>query len=556
MDRQRINAGGSRLLVPGDQQVFDVCIVGTGPAGIVCCLELAKRRPDFRILLLEYGAAAPGDNSLDRSIEVLNLVNHHPPAECTNKGLGGSSATWGGRCVTYDEIDFLDRPVIAGQCTWNLDFFNCVKGYYAAAADYMECGAPLFTIEECFPGQASRISQNYKAGDISDSCLERWSMPTRFGDRYREELAAAKNVELVQPFEVASIVGSPGAEDVRISGRVPDSSETRTYTAKKLVLAAGAQESTRLLLRNPNLFGKSEQIPKQLGLYYQGHISGKIASIVFTGDPKATDFGFLKDGEIYVRRRFQFSTTLLQKENLLSTALWLDNPLYSDPSHRSGTMSFIYLMMRLPVIGRRLAPPAIAHSITKGTQARLSLHFGNILRGFPKSFLEPASIFMRRYLAKRKLPGVFLYSPDNSYALHFHAEQVPVEENRMFLAEDGVTLKIAYGYVDADVDSVIRTHRILDEWLRKTGAGRLDYWYPEAELAERVRNQSKDGLHQVGTTRMSLTADDGVVNPDMQLWNNDRVYLCSSSVFPTSSQANPTFFLAACAARLAAHLAS
>ena len=92
--------------------IYDVCIVGSGPAGIIVALEYSRLNPDKKILLIEYGVQGQqGNNRLDDSIEIKNKVNHHDPYECTNKGLGGTSATWGGRCVMYDEVDFLDRPI-------------------------------------------------------------------------------------------------------------------------------------------------------------------------------------------------------------------------------------------------------------------------------------------------------------------------------------------------------------------------------------------------------------------------------------------------------------
>ena len=38
---------------------FDVIIVGAGPAGIFCTLELLKHNPALRILLLEKGIDLP-----------------------------------------------------------------------------------------------------------------------------------------------------------------------------------------------------------------------------------------------------------------------------------------------------------------------------------------------------------------------------------------------------------------------------------------------------------------------------------------------------------------
>jgi choline dehydrogenase-like flavoprotein len=528
-----------------------VCVVGAGLAGIIFCLELSRLRPDLKLVLLEYGEASPGENSLDNSIDVLTPKHHHPPGESTNKGFGGTSRTWGGRCVSYDEIDFLDRTILGENCTWDPSIFEDVKRYFTIAADYLECGPPHFSFAECFPDGKGAISDLFRSVEVTDDTLERWSRPTRFGEQHRKELEKRPNLTYLDPIEVHEITTSASGE-VAIKGSRRDSTESVAIQAATVIISSGAQETTRLLLKNPSLFGG--KVPHSLGKFYQGHVSGKIASIQFSGDPKKTDFGFHLDGGVYVRRRFQFTTEALVKHNLLNVALWLDNPLYGEASHKNGTLSFIYLMMKLPVLSRKLAPPSIAESVTKGGTSPVSAHLWNIVRNFPHSLLQPAALFAGRYLKAKKLPGVFLYNSQNRYALHFHSEQVPTEANYMRLGPDGNTLIIQYGYQREDVDSVIRAHDLLDKNLRSVNAGQLHYWHASDELPSAILAWSKDGIHQVGTTRISKGPDNGVVNYDLRLWSCDNVYVCSSSTFPTSGQANPTFLLAAFAARLADHI--
>jgi hypothetical protein len=512
-------------------------------------------------VLVEFGSNKQGrTNKLDDSIEIKDNLNHHTPYECTNKGMGGSSATWGGRCVMYDEIDFTDRPVLNGGCTWPPGIWKEIQAFRQQAANYFECGRSVFTLNDLPEINARPVAENFSNSNIlEDTVIERWSMPTRFGKKYAGELAGLPNVHLMQGCEARHFAppdknGKVAALYVQLTA---GEKEPVMINAAQFVLAAGAQENTRLLLRNTQLFHSLGYTPPALGRYYQGHLSGKIASVRFTGDPRKTDYGFLRDVDgTYLRRRFQFTAPFLKANNLLNTAFWLDNPLYYDPKHRSGAMSFMYLAMLIPFLGSKLAPPAIAHSITKGQRSGIGKHLINILRGLPGSLCIPAAIFFRRYWLKRKLPGVFLYSPQNRYALHFHAEQVPDAGNRMQLADDGETLQITYGLTNADIDSVIQLHNELDKQLRAMGCGELEYWFPPAALPDVIRHMSKDGLHQCGTTRMAGSPSTGVVDANLKLWGTSNVYVCSSSVFPTSGQANPTFLLGVFAVRLAAHFAS
>lgn len=549
-----------RILVEqAGQQTYDLCVIGSGPAGIIVTLEYQKLQPSHHILLIEYGPdKPPAHNPLDESIKIVDTQNHHLPSECTNKGLGGSSGTWGGRCVMYDEIDFEPRKILAGQCTWDRSLFLDSRRFADRAGEYFDCGPAQFHVRDVPGVNGARIAENFQNGDVTDTTLERWSLPTRFAARYRSQLLASPNIHLLTGWEAFSFA-PPSHEGAVSAVRLRDFARQRQaqITARRTVIAAGAQETTRLLLKNPGVFQQRGSPPDSLGRYYQGHVSGKIASVRFYGQPRHTEFGFLRTPEgIYARRRFQFSPAALLKHNLLNTALWLDNPLYLDPAHRNGAMSVMYLAMITPYLKDCLAPPAIAHSVTKGRVTAIGPHLANVLRDFPQSLTVPAALFYSRYCLKRKLPGVFLYSPQNVYALHFHAEQVPVPHNRMELAGDRDTLNIHYQYTDHDVDSVIRAHALLDQWLRQCRCGELIYWFPRPELPAAIRAMSIDGLHQVGTTRIAKTSATGVLDENLKIWGTSNLYVCSSSAFPTSSQANPTFLLGAFAVRLAHHLST
>jgi len=536
---------------------FDLCVIGSGPAGMIMTMEYMEKHPESRVLMVEFGfTGQPKQNSLDDSIDIKVPGNHHEPYNCTNKGLGGTSLTWGGRCVMYDEIDFLKRPSINNNCTWDLDFFEEVKPFVPKATKFFECCDPVFDLKKIPKFEDTHIAEDFTEGIVTDSRIERWSMPTRFGKRYGETLEQLPNLKILLGYEARDFGNLD--ENGKVSSLKIRSVENKGYDevkAKNFVIAAGGQESTRLLLRNTHLFDRLKRVPQALGKFYQCHLFGKIASIIFNGDPKKTDFGFLRNADgTYIRRRMQFKTSYLKKNDLLNTAFWLDNPFYYDPKHKNGSMSFMYLTMLIPFLAKKLAPPAITHTITKGKKIGIQKHLLNLAKDFPGSFITPARIFYKRYLIARKLPGIFLFSPTNKYALYFQSEQLPIAENRMELSPENDRLVINYGFTDKDVDSIIKTHKALDKHLRDTGCGKLEYWHKEEDLGKVIKQISKDGVHQIGTTRIAESPEDGVVDRNLRVHGTGNVYVCSSSVFPTSGQANPTFFLGACAVRLANHI--
>ena len=54
-----------------------------------------------------------------------------------------------------------------------------------------------FDLNEMPKWKDRRIAEGFVEGDVLDSRLERWSMPTRFGPRYQQELSELPNIELL-----------------------------------------------------------------------------------------------------------------------------------------------------------------------------------------------------------------------------------------------------------------------------------------------------------------------------------------------------------------------
>jgi choline dehydrogenase-like flavoprotein len=167
----------------------------------------------------------------------------------------------------------------------------------------------------------------------------------------------------------------------------------------------------------------------------------------------------------------------------------------------------------------------------------------------------------RRYGRTPRLPGFFIPNKARRYALFYHSEQAPNLASTVSLTQardaSGLPrLKIDLRYSEIDAASVVAGHEIIDRNLRTAGIGRLEYHVPAEARAASVWGQMTDGYHQIGTIRMAADPKLGVVDADCRVHGTPNLFVASSAVFPTSSQANPTLSIAAFSARLAAHVAT
>jgi choline dehydrogenase-like flavoprotein len=214
----------------------------------------------------------------------------------------------------------------------------------------------------------------------------------------------------------------------------------------------------------------------------------------------------------------------------------------------------------MPGLGRALAPEAIRRKHLDGGAEAVGAHLGNILAGAPRAAREAARWLYRHYRARPRLPGFFILNRAHRYSLFFHAEHAPNRDSTVRLApsRDALgmpRLRIDLRFAEIDARSVVAAHRVIEGGLREAALGRLDYAVAEPEREAAVLNQATDGYHQIGTARMSADPAAGVVDRDCRVHGTANLFVASSAIFPSSSQANPTLLLAAFSARLAAHLA-
>jgi choline dehydrogenase-like flavoprotein len=396
--------------------------------------------------------------------------------------------------------------------------------------------------------------------EVLTSSLERWSLPTNFGKEYFNDLKQSENIQLIYGLTCTEIETNEKGDRVEAIHGKTLGGKTIHVKCKKYVLAGGALNTTRLLLasdrRHAGGIGNHSGL---LGKFYMGHISGDIAIVHFMTPPKDTIYGFDRDQDnIYLRRRFSFTREFLNKNQLPNIVAWLGAPKFGDPSHKNGILSSAFLALNLPILKNYLTSTAMQKAaIGKEDKGIYWAHVMNVLKDFKQALTFVPTFGYGRYIAKRKIPALFVYSAANEYPLHYHSEQVPNVNSTVTLSDerDGIgmrRLNIDLQFTQQDVDGVVKAHQYWDEYLRKHNCGYLKY--VASDLKASVWDQAKDGFHQVGTTRMSAHPSDGVVGTNCNIHGFDDLFVASSSVFVTSGQANSTFMIVAFALRLANHL--
>jgi choline dehydrogenase-like flavoprotein len=553
------------MIKQSTMQVYDACVIGAGPAGITVAMELAER--GLSVVLVESGTE--GYNATAQRLsdaEITTGGSHSIMADAVRRGLGGTSALWGGRCVPLDAIDFEQREFVS-ESGWPLTDAD-LRPFYQRACEILGVGNANFTVStsEKLATGTQQLSENFKETDtLCATELERWSCEPKVWVLHKNKMQSHPGITVLTGL---TCVGLLQAE---LNGSVSEAllqptelpqSEPVSIKAKVVILACGGVECTRLVLnsiRDP--LGLKLISTELVGRYYMGHPSGNIADIELSGDPNATLYGFESDDGVYVRRRITLRPDTLHKEKLLNIAFWLDNAPISDWRHGSGVLSAAYLALTTPLLGSLLAPKAIRKRVAGEQANQRMFHVWNCLRSPLKTISFCVRFLYQRYIAKPHLPGFFTFSGTNRYAFHYHAEQAPNWNSAITLSDEADThglrrARIALKWSQQDIESIIRAHEVLDRDLQKNGIGRLMYRYPLTELKQSIQEQAVDGFHQIGTLRMAADPSKGVTDSYGRLHGTSNCYIASSAIFPTSGQANPTLALVALAVRQAQHIAA
>jgi choline dehydrogenase-like flavoprotein len=538
----------ARSIPHGQTLTTDVCIVGAGAAGITLAMELMAT--GMSIILLEAGGKSKAGPSQALYQGTWNdPVRHLPLDQARYRQLGGTTSLWGGRCIPFDHVDFEARNWVP-HSGWPVSRTH-LDPYYRRAHVYCECGPYDYQVASALPGTPAQMLPAFKDGLVSTTKLERWSPPTQFGKTYRPALVHAENLRVLLHAVAVELICAPSGnriEEVQVAALHGGRFGIR---AKLVVLAGGGLETTRLLLASHRVHRQGiGNHSDWLGRGYMCHIHGSIARIRLTAGPEVI-FGYETDPQgVFCRRHIAISEETQRKHGLLNHYMVLDRPLLGDPAHEDGVLSAAYLL-------KRLFGGQQQEELGTGKYALYWRHLKNILRGSPQALSILPKFGRGRLLQRRRVPSLLLGSRSNEYYLYFQSEQVPDRNSRVTLddARDALgmpRLHLNFRVSDQDHDSVVRAHHLFDDELRRQECGSLAYLHDEPQT--QIREAKAVLGHHIGTTRMSEIPSQGVVDANCRIHDMVNLFVASSSVFPTSSHANPTVTIVALAVRLADHL--
>ncbi len=511
----------------------DLCIAGSGPAGASIAKEFAGSK--VQVLIIEGGGIEQtlSDQAL-YDVENAGVTRTTPQDRVRNRVIGGSSHTWSGRCASFDEIDFESRAWIP-HSGWPITLTD-IHPFLDRSRKYLGIGPNIYDdrLWKELGISPLRLPINpavLKTQFWQYSRDERNSLePTRFSRMIAD--INAPNVRLLMHANITHI-------NTREDGARVESLEVRTLHGRRtevkanaVVVACGGLENARLLLASNKIVrngvGNSHDLVGRFLMDHPGCTLGWFDP--HRSAPIQSRFGhYLLDHEAG-RNVYAFglmlSPELQRKEQLLNCASFLTQGSSTDDS-----WSALRRLLKAGAERRRFS-----------RAKDVSIVIGNL-----PGLLNNAY----RRVARRQGPIV----KTDEISLYCLVEQTPDPASRVTLAQQTDTLgmpllRIDWRIGELERRSVMRLNKLIGLELRRAG---LPKYFSNNHLFEDInwRSQFIDRAHPSGTTRMSDSSKQGVVDRNCKVHGVGGLYIAGSSVFPTAGHANPTLMIVALAIRLA-----
>ena len=485
---------------PFSEKNFDVCICGAGFAGITMALNLPR---NLKVLLLEGG----GFKASAESQSVYEGVSKGQTFIATGSSrlryFGGTSGSWGGWCRPLDEYDFEPKSYVP-YSGWpiRIDDLNPYLDKAEAMVELPEEGS--WSESQSYFEEQIHETADFKSGTY------KFSPPTRFGQKYRQEIEGRSNLFCYLNANVTDLLLTKDLsrlDHVKVhdySGRVFE------VSAQIFVLATGGLENPRILLNS------NKQIPAGVGnqnglvgKFFTEHPHAQIAEVLLE-DRTKTHIGQYPFGDSFKSRL----------KALVCNSEWALRSVNYVRRSWVGCMS-----------PRR--------------------HFFSPT----KAFMEREQILNFSLRLRLRSPG---HGLPTDGSLNIESETAPDPLNTVTLGHDedmfGMRrIEVNWRLSEIDLHTMRRAAIRFGEAFADLGLGRVRIAdWPNSDSTE---DAARAGSHHMCTTRMAESPANGVVDENQKVFGTDNLYIAGSSVWSTAGYANPTLAIIQMTLRLADHIA-
>ena len=485
---------------------YDIVIIGAGIAGLA--LSQLLKLKEKNVLLVESG-----DFKFNKEInqysyaKVKNLGNwpseNYASYHSRVRMFGGNANVWGGWCMELDEHDYTQN------ITWNILKAD-LKIHYKKAYELLNI-----------------IPQNIDPDELNMKSIKPYPINIQRGNyikHSREYLEKVENIDVLIKTKLINM----NLDENKVSSIILENLDgnTNEVKLKKLILAAGGIETTRMLMN----YLPYENLNHNLGKYFMEHLQIQVGRVsiknplinkfIKTYSPPTVKHLF--DDKLEEMESKYFSGFQPTNQEVRNYFVLRNSNVYQSRS--------LY----------RLRHIILTRNLTSTGSIKIKDLFSLVI--------DVLDMFVIKFKSA--------FTKNKSYSVVLHLEQKPDEGNQIYIDSDNNTI-LDWNITNEDFvnlkNSIKDLNIIFSEM--KSDFELNDIFKSDEKKLKNYLEKNIFGIgHHMGTTKMGQNENDSVCDLSQRYHGIDNLIINSTSVFPTGGIANPTLTMLALTSRLAERL--
>ena len=531
----------------------DVCIVGSGPAGITLARQIC--RSGLHVCLLESGGHKPSEAAQNLNTGAVDSVHGYRDQTLRDgrrRQFGGTANLWNHelrgqperhvRYVPLDEIDF-ERRTWVPESGWPFSRQE-IESFYESAQRL--CGIGKFDYRAVAWENGAANRQVWQTGKI-ESVVTQFGSPAIFLERYCRELVNEERVIVILGAVLLELRMDPLSRAITSAYAGTLNGRKFHVRAQAFVLAAGGLENARILLlqeaMQPGGLGNQHDV---VGRFFMDHPSITLGTLFPFSSAIFQQAGFYDQHDVAgqtIMGILRIRSDVLRQEKILNLCAVL-------------APHFKNLRANAPAVLRQLLSKGPSFILRRNFRTH---HYDSNIDTEPSRSLRQR--LLKEYYSESHSGWSQLTRLNrrfSEFGVRCLVEQSPDRSNRVMLGEQTDVFgqrktRVVWRWNELDLHSIRQAQKIFRSDLAAAGIGTF---VPAEEAVGSQPLPFNSPHHFMGTTRMHDNPRNGVVDADCRVHDVPNLFIAGSSVFPTGGFANPTLTIVALTLRLAAHLES
>jgi choline dehydrogenase-like flavoprotein len=498
----------------------DVCIVGAGMSGQI----IASKIKNKKIIIIDSG-----DVNYNSTIQQLNDLDNRGLKLRTNhvnrvRQLGGSANLWANQLMLLEENEISKREWLDNNLEWPIDYNELKKNYEEIINEIFDKSLNNFDhfgfkkIEKYYSQLENEFINEKKLSfkkHFWPSKIEKFNINSKF----TKKLINNNNINLITNLTATQLKIN---QESQIINEILIQSKGKKINVKSkvFVLSCGAIENAKIILNNSINYNILENA--NTGRYYMDHPRTTLGTLTTRNKFSLSSLFGIKFNSFDLRNSLKISNNHQITSKVLNCHAYLD-PDFGDEDDKY----FESILNEIKKIIKLSGIPNFLNFKNLSLKKLLELIYFKIPAQISNSYINN---IIRIILSRKN--NILSFS---NIKINFQGEQFPNINSKIHLSNKKDIFGQNIPIMDWKLSEI--DHQTQQEFIKIIEEMTNNHSYLSFKKNDSL--EITDASHHSGTTRMSLSRSDGVVDKNSKFHDVKNLYISGNSIFRTIGSGNP-----------------